>query len=477
MDSISEAVNSQSLDVSSKPLRFNRNYISTTLLISLLLFGICGLMISGLGIKVTVSVLAAVIFFLWSLLRPEYRPASIILSTALSASQIGLSLSMLSMGHIVIIIVTVAWVVDGFLRTELKIQQSHILSALILINFLNVLSISKAIELRHWAFSCADFLAASLACFLVGNLIRTPRDIDCTLKVAIYTGLLVAIIGVWQFVGLGIVRVYSIIGLGQYNTFAGYLVSIIPISLAGYFCKKGKKEKTLYFVSSIFLIICLFMTQSRGGVLALFGVLSIIVLRIYKKNIMRILQTFIIAFSIGLTILVVSSAIFPLFVNIIELRIKSFGLHDTAMWSRVQLFYSAINMIKTHPILGIGLGNYLLAYHKYGTLIMPPFIFGSAHNIFLQVLAEQGIIGFVLFYGIIFLTIHNLWIILNKSPGENYDWWCLGLIGSICGVLIHGFVDSIFHQRPFSLLFWSLIGLSYAVHKMASGQRVHIKIF
>jgi len=79
-----------------------------------------------------------------------------------------------------------------------------------------------------------------------------------------------------------------------------------------------------------------------------------------------------------------------------------FSKGDTlSLEKRKELFFQGLNIIKSYPIFGVGIGNYLLAQKNFPSSF-PLFFNQPVHNIFLLVIAEIGILFFVL---ILFFTI------------------------------------------------------------------------
>jgi O-antigen ligase len=103
---------------------------------------------------------------------------------------------------------------------------------------------------------------------------------------------------------------------------------------------------------------------------------------------------------------------------------------------------AALSMFEDSPWLGVGFGNYAVAYPKYS---LPKWDdpLGHAHNYYLNVLAEAGILGLVTFlilWGAIFW---QAWRGVRTARG-----WAIGVAAGVFGVLvalsIHNFFDNLF---------------------------------
>ncbi|MBI5071400.1 O-antigen ligase family protein [Candidatus Falkowbacteria bacterium] len=78
---------------------------------------------------------------------------------------------------------------------------------------------------------------------------------------------------------------------------------------------------------------------------------------------------------------------------------------------RLSYFGEAWQLIKNHPLIGAGLGNYTLAVHNEINPNLQAWDYQPVHNIYLLILAELGIIGFILWLALIFILIKNLPVI------------------------------------------------------------------
>ena len=445
-------------------------------MVSIIFMSILFVFIKQFGFQTTASIIAisfVVFLFLW---KPDYRLSILVMGTSLSAEHIGINVKFISFDHIIVLLIMAFWMVDSLISVRRRIYWNNAFWGLVLLNAINFMSITKAIQLRYWLQMTVDFLNSSMICFLICQIAVNPKTVSRILISAVGTGMVVALIGIIQFVFLGQWRAYSIIGLNQGNTLAGYLMLIIPITLAGYYSFAEKRIKTISLIASIIQIICLIMTQSRGGVTALIAVFILFIVVTFRQDIKKIIKISIVWLLVGIGVWVLSSFLFPIFLKMIKLRVNTVSVNDVAMWTRFQLYYSAINMFKSNPIWGIGLGNFFFSYPKYGAIATLPGLWSSAHNIYLHILAEQGIIGFILFYGIIVYCLIKLFRIIKMAKQATQRWWYLGLIGSIVSVMVHGLVDSLFQFRPFSFMLWSLIGLSFALFKLQSGNATILKI-
>ena len=146
---------------------------------------------------------------------------------------------------------------------------------------------------------------------------------------------------------------------------------------------------------------------------------------------------------------------------------------DFTLYQRLMVWNSTILMAATHPIIGIGIGNFKYHYLDFQAKFINNKEFfipynGKAiqtHNEYLQVLAENGIIGLSLFLLAIFIFYYRAFHIFNDLNGNSKVVF-VGTMISVTGVLMHGFVSFPFHLSFSSTAFVIMLGMNYSLSKI-----------
>jgi len=202
----------------------------------------------------------------------------------------------------------------------------------------------------------------------------------------------------------------------------GYLAMVIPL----FFIKKNRR----WFILLIFF--ALFLTKSLGAFLSLFfGLIIYFYLR-------ERLKKSIIFYLLG-------SFIFMAVVFV--LRFEAGREHTQPFFSmvmRLSYWKDAFGIIKTHPLVGIGLGNFDLNVSRY------------AHNSYLQIWVETGILGLLSFIWIIYSVLKTSFKDLTQSLDRNQS-LCLLVAGIV--FLIHNFLDFTFFLPEVVYIWWVILGL------------------
>lgn len=192
----------------------------------------------------------------------------------------------------------------------------------------------------------------------------------------------------------GITSHYSINGM--YLAIGTGLISIRAI-----YDIKMKKCKRIIFPTV--MVLALLLTGKRAHLIFMSISLSIVYLiRNYKKigsSLMKLLAI--------VSILVCTYLIVSLFIpNILVVYERLFNSDYATLGGRTELYSDAIKLFKSSPIIGHGWGAYRnYVQYTVGANYTSEYAKMNAHNIYLQLLAETGIVGFSFFVGLI---IYNL---------------------------------------------------------------------
>ena len=210
------------------------------------------------------------------------------------------------------------------------------------------------------------------------------------------------------------------------------------------------------------ILYVLLNTFSRGAYLVL-AIDVVLILFVLEKRFNPM-----IAFA-GLSILVL---LFPLLPS--NYRARFFTLaaftaqngiyQDTSFRGRTSEMLTGLTMFATHPILGVGAGNYPLNYQHYAQLVGIEFRAQARdpHSLYVQLLAETGILGTIAFLGMVFFLLQALNRAcrnLELSP-QLHAW--LPWISAIRLAIISYLLTSIFLHNAYIRYFWILVAMALA---------------
>jgi len=142
--------------------------------------------------------------------------------------------------------------------------------------------------------------------------------------------------------------------------------------------------------------------------------------------------------------------------------------------SRAELFGRSVSILSDFPITGGGLGAFPGLYSHY-ILGIPYFNVPNSHNMFLDVMLEQGLLG-----GFSFLVIYlaSVWIVsrtIIKSSSKELQLFNWLVLFAITIAIIHGLVDDYLYNGSGAFLALSLAGMSAVVSKENHSDAMPIK--
>ena len=214
-----------------------------------------------------------------------------------------------------------------------------------------------------------------LTYLLIGQTIRSPRDLRQLLAALGLSCVLVVLYGFYQFIfGIDISAMKWVDG----NAFPGLLIK------AG-----NRTQRIVLAVFMLALAACLAMTYSRGACLVLAAVFVL-------YGILRDWRVLAACIVVGGLIIVADPTL--------QHRLLSvFTTVDTSTEMRMAFWESTVAMIQDHPLLGIGWGAYWMVYPEYDFYLQgAPIKIVHAHNLYLNYMAEIGIPGAMAFFWFFF---------------------------------------------------------------------------
>jgi O-antigen ligase len=253
--------------------------------------------------------------------------------------------------------------------------------------------------------------------------------------------------------------------LFHYNSLAGYLNAIVALALAVAVLGKQRLWQWTGFVCLALCFAALFLTSSRGGLVAGAAEVAILLalLAPRRRTTLVVLGALVLAAAIVMSLPATAGG------EIRSDRLQS--VDEFTLQSREALWGAAALIFLDHPVLGAGFGEFRFAFQQYVPGIEDRL---DAHNLYLQTLAETGVVGFLVFFLSMVLFLHSAYK-LTKSADPLLRLVGLGVLGAIAATLVHGMVDYIFIASPqFGNLFWVVLGLCVAAEQASKSQQLSV---
>ncbi|HZI57151.1 MAG TPA: O-antigen ligase family protein [Verrucomicrobiae bacterium] len=309
---------------------------------------------------------------------------------------------------------------------------------------------------------------ASYVClyYVVTDWLQNYQATRALLKVLMASTIVAALFGFYQALSGGYTALYDILYpmqdeiaqipawegritsfLEHYNGLAGYLNLVTPFCLGFALRSKDSMLRRLSWWCLALASVALLLTQSRGGLLAYAAVLLVSAWSFApdrKAGIRRV--------AIVLVVCILAAAVAGLFFQ------RLAEIDDFTTVSRLAIWGGAFTVFAHSPVLGAGFGN--LRTLMGGLLNLPDGWTGDAHNLYLELLAETGIVGFMAFAFLTVTAMRKAMKQHHRAADEFGRIIGFAIFAAFMGVLVHGAVDYLFHTTPqVTALLFLLLGL------------------
>ncbi len=392
-------------------------------------------------------------------------------------------------------LVLAAWLARGVARREVRLSPPPLLVpwtlwlGAMLLSVLGALSLGSSLkELVKWGEMAALYVMAW------HELER--RDILVVTASMLAAGALAALQGIYQalfqvgpegflfpLAGRLWLRAYGT--FMQPNPYGGYLGLTLPLAYGLVLVHVLYPARSTTRLSSALLLglaaasgglmaLALFFTLSRGAWLgAVAAALAVSVLLSRRALVVSALA------GGGAALLVVLGGVrrlpaalqqrltdFLPYVGLVDIRRVEITDQNFAVIERLAHWYAAVGMFTDRPWLGVGVGNYAAVYPAYK---IPPWDdpLGHAHNIYLNVAAETGLVGLAAYLFLWLAAFRLAWLAVRRAEGV-WRGVAVGCLGAFVHLTVHNVFDNLYvHgmylQVALMLAFLSVISEQWSV--------------
>jgi O-antigen ligase len=296
------------------------------------------------------------------------------------------------------LLLVVGWIgvlLSGGAARSVFSRHRHLLEALLALVVWLTLSLAWAPNTAQAAEAAWQWLAVALVFVIVATSISSQRTLVLAMTMYVAGALLAVAIGMATG-GLSGGEDGRLEGpIGDANFFAAALVSAIPIAFALSTVRSGLRWRWFCLGSVAVLALGVVSSQSRGGLAAAVGMwLAAVVVLPRKRQVV----------ALGAVVLAAAAVAFS-FNPASWDRVREAETNGTG---RVDLWTVAWSMFEDHPVRGVGVGNFGRVAPDYvrevGPLEDVQLVVKTpdreVHNSFLELLAENGVVGLVLFLAV-----------------------------------------------------------------------------
>jgi hypothetical protein len=318
-------------------------------------------------------------------------------------------------------------------------------------------------------FYLKDFLPDVLMVVVVAASVRGLRDLEWLLAVHVAGA---TIYNIYALVFFGLDGSGRLGGALYYdaNDFSQTIILTLPVTM--YFLRAGSSgwQKKLACAALPFLLINFVRAGSRGGFL---GFAAIAVCSLFGFAPIKPIKRFAaVAIMLGGISAVGGDAFWAKMRTILKPNDDYNMQSDTGRW---QLWKNALSIVRQRPFVGVGARQYpeanatlsdLARARIEGGLGMIPW--QRAHNAYVSVAAETGVIGFVVFCSLLIACL-ALSIMLTIRGGRTPGGADLAAISRMLAIALVGFmVSAFFLTAEYQAVLYLNIGLLLATRKLVN---------
>ncbi len=123
---------------------------------------------------------------------------------------------------------------------------------------------------------------------------------------------------------------------------------------------------------------------------------------------------------------------------------------------RVFLVKAGVRMFKRHPIEGVGLGGFPLAFPKYRTTHAASLGLNDSHTTVVTVAAEQGLLGLAAFAGLLVTFFATTLRKRRFGADRRLYLWQASLVACVLAIFVHSLTYNAFFEDPYVWVFMAL---------------------
>lgn len=384
-----------------------------------------------------------------------------------------------------VLALAIGWVASGLVRKDRRLAavwtESPVTVLILLFLLVNIVSLLNVWDLRRSLLSLLRLFGLFGMYILIVALVRTRRQVEIAVGFLLLTGLVVCLLGVWESLthqylwhllgqdrslppglagsslttggsplALRIITVFI-----DYNFMGGYMAVLFGL-VGG--CAMATRRWHLRVGLAGLAVLVLYnavQTGSRGGLMGLaVATLMLLVLSRIRA------RWFVLAL-----IAIVAIIVFPVadqFVPQFRGGISLDALKQDQRWGYWQM---ALQMVKDHPITGVGTDNFfsLYSWYRISPALMARYY---CHNIYLQMWAECGLFGLLSILSLVTVVALTYARAASRTKDEAWRGIVVGLFAAFVGYATFAATCNTLHDQPL----WMLMALSVVVARVTREQ-------
>jgi O-antigen ligase len=303
---------------------------------------------------------------------------------------------------------------------------------------------------------------SALFYFLLRATPLARRSLWRIVEALILAALIVSLLGLYQYfftadviTAEGVRRIHGV--YGSPNNLGLFLGRIVPILAALALFGGSLQRRAIYCLIGLPVTLCLYLTYSRGA--WLLGLPAAFIF----LGLMRGKKTLLIAL---LAILVIALSLLPLIGT--ERLASLVNTQSGTTFLRIKLWQGSLNMIRDHPLFGVGLDNFLYQYRTRYVLpeAWEELDLSHPHNIVLDYWTRLGILGVIAIGWLQFAFFSKALRLYRQLDDRDLKALLLGLMASMVAFLAHGLIDNSYFLVDLAFVFCLTLGIVARVENL-----------
>jgi O-antigen ligase len=391
---------------------------------------------------------------------------------------------------VLIVAIFIRWALLGERPTDWQIPAV----LLVLYGLIGFLSLIYAQDASRVLSTLSDYVKDALIALVIVVLLKRGTAFRRVIWTLLIIGLFLGALSVFQYVtgtfsanygGFAKAELHAIAGstsgyrltgpIGDANFFAQIMVVLIPIALERMMHERKPVLKLLAAIVGALCTLTVIFTFSRGGFLAMaIGLACLFIM--YPPRPLQL----IVLLGLGLVMMsFVPQTYYDRILTLQDLIPNQSGRidvrSDNSIQGRANHLLTGWAMFQANPVLGIGLNNAPLRYPEFSKEIglAPSGSNRTLHNLYLEVMAETGIIGLTVFFSLIWYAFRCVVFARRRfmeASQPNYAHLATGLAIGFVGYLVAAF----FIHAAFPRYFYLLLGIMYSLPAVAEHVRQEV---
>ncbi|MCD6109600.1 O-antigen ligase family protein [bacterium] len=313
--------------------------------------------------------------------------------------------------------------------------------------------------------------------FILYRTVKTKEDLQLVIYSYVGSAFVLSLIGMFQAVSGQYITVDSRVSgpFSSANYLAMYIAPalvFVSVRILQTFVHRafesasfrfGSFERRIFLSGIVsILFVALILSQSYGGVVGVFVTIFayIIYERFKAKN--KDTKGFLTKLIVFITVVVVLGTTLVAILNVEKFQNLIKVNEHTSIATRLEIWQVGASLIKEHPILGIGLGEYEKEYKNRASELLghEPYEMQRlhSHNLYMETWLNTGITGFVAFLWLLVLTFIHIRKTFALFSAEMRQ-ITVAVSMMLIYILLHGLVDVQFWKNDLAFLFWMIIAV------------------